>query len=758
MVAAMLRGTTAIALLFLAAMAGAQQSDVGQTGSFAIEEVVVTARKREESLQDAPISVAAFTVESLELRQIDTTDKLGQITPNLTFDSNAPSSGHSSAAQIYIRGIGQNEFLASSDPGVGLYIDGVYIARSIGSVVRFLDVHRIEVLRGPQGTLFGRNTIGGAIVLHTRRPTESFEGAARIKIGSDSLIDGYLRLSGPLSDNLAGNVTFGYRSRDGYVSRLQTGEDLGDDNEFGLRGSLLWTPSDTVEVLLSADYVTEDENGAPLVFGDINTSATFPILASLFAGCPGSMPPGPGSSVPDIDDPRCANQFADAGNFANNGVDPVESTLDVWGLALTVDWSINDNIGLKSITGYRAMENTATRDADNTPLTILETVNIDDQHQFSQEFQLTGSGFDNRFNWLLGAYYFEEQNDNITRPTLPVVELQLDGISETDATAIFGQATYYLTDQFSVTAGIRSTSEDKRFLPDQVTLTDFPTPGGVIPAGTPIVPNVEEEISISENTSMLSVAYAWTDAVMTYATYSESFKSGGFNARNVVPLPELPQFGPEFADTIEIGAKTILFDNTLRFNAAWFSTNYEDLQIVFRSGIAPVLFNAGESSISGFEVEGNWVPTQNWLIDFGIGYIDASYDEIVDPGDGFNTSIGLDSKFVQTPEYTGNLGVSYTRGFGDWILTPRVDWFYTDDKFFDAPNTPQIFQSSTNIVNATFALDHADGQWRFALGVVNVTDEEYLVAGTSAFTTGTGYVEHVFARERQWTLSAEYNW
>ena len=749
--------TCVIVLFIVAAPAEAQETGVGEAGSFAIEEVVVTARKREESIQDTPLSVAAHTGEALELRQIDTSDKLAQVTPNLTFDSNAPSSGHSSAAQIYIRGIGQNEFLASSDPGVGLYIDGVYIARSIGSVVSFMDLERIEVLRGPQGTLFGRNTIGGAVVLHSKAPSQDREGDVQLKVGSDSLIQAKLRLSGPLSDSWSGSLTLGHKSRDGYVQRLQDGIDLGDDNDFGARASLLWS-SDTVDVLLSADYTTEDENGAPIVFGDINRAATFPILASLFAGCPGSTGPGPGAMVPNIDDARCANGFQAAGQFANNGTGPVESTLDVWGVGVTVDWALSDSVNLKSITSYRAMENTAFRDADNTPLTILHTENVDDQDQFSQEFQLTGSTLDSRLDWLVGLYHFEEENANETTPILPVTTLQLDGVAEAETQAVFGQATYHVTDQLSFTAGLRWTSEDKDFTPDQVVTTDFPTPGGVIPAGTLILPPTKESISINETTPMASVSYVFDNGVMTYVTYSEGFKSGGFNARNVVPLAELPRFGPEFAETIEVGLKSVLFDNKMRLNASVFSTDYTDLQIVFRSGIAPVLFNAGRSSISGFEIEGSFVPTSNWLIDFGLGRIDAEYDEIVAPGAGFNTSVSLDSEFAQTPELTGNLGISYTNELQNWIVTPRIDWSYSDSKFFDAPNTPQIFQDDVSVLNGSIAVDHADGQWRIVAAVTNLTDEDYLVAGTSAFTTGTGYVEHVFAREREWSLSVNYSW
>ena len=228
---------------------------------FGIEEVVVTARKREENLQDTPLSVAAFTANEMKVRQIHSSDQLSQITPNLSFSSQAPSSGSNASSQIFIRGIGQTEFLPSTDPGVGLYIDGVYMARSVGGTLDFADLERIEVLRGPQGTLFGRNTIGGAIDIHTRKPSEEFGGEVEIKVGSDNQLELMADINLPISENLLTKISVGKRDRDGYVKRLVDGDDLGDDNTVGARAAVLWTPSDDVRLFWTADYNKEDENG-----------------------------------------------------------------------------------------------------------------------------------------------------------------------------------------------------------------------------------------------------------------------------------------------------------------------------------------------------------------------------------------------------------------------------------------------------------------------------------------------------------------
>lgn len=734
------RGTCigSFALGFLL-IAGAEESQAQQPGAFYIEEVIVTARKREENVQDIPISISAFTGETLEQRQISSSEKLSQVTPNLTFDTHAPSSGHNSAAQIYIRGIGQNEFLPTSDPGVGLYIDGVYIPRAIGGVIEFLDVEHIEILRGPQGTLFGRNTIGGAISIFSHKPTDNLTASASMEFGSDALIKTHFKLSGPLSDNLKGRVSIGTVNQDGYVKRILTGEDLGDQNDLMIRGSLLWTPTDDLEFYFAADYLEEDENGAPLTFGDINTGAPFVAIASGIAGC---------GNIADLTDPNCANAQWHAGPYANYGTGPVESTLDVWGVSLTATWQVQDWLTVKSITSYRSMENRSVRDADNTPFVIVETINEDDQDQISQEIQFYGKAFDSRLDWLLGFFYFDEEDASVTIANLPVGLLILNGLVKNKTTAVFSQLTYHATDKLSLTAGFRYTEDKKSFLPDQY----YPQPFLGYPAGTRVLPEIVEKLNIDEVTPMASLAYSWTEDVMTYLSYSEGFKSGGFNSRNVFPLPKTPTFFPEFADTIEVGWKSTSSDNRLQLNGAFFKTDYTDLQFMVRKGIAPFLFNAGGASIQGFEIEGALVPTDSWLITLGIGYIDAKYDE-VDPA---VSGVTVDNELPQTPEWSASVGVSYNFDVQGWAVTPRVDFSHQASKYYDALNSPQLFQDGYEVFNAAVKFNSPDQHWTIVVGGTNLTDEDYLAAGTSAYTSAAGYLEHVHARGRQWSLKLKY--
>jgi iron complex outermembrane receptor protein len=273
-----------------------------------IGDIVVSARRREESIQNVPISIAAFGGSALAERQIDSADKLTQLAPNVQFSAVAPASGNSSSSAIFIRGVGQTDFLASTDPGVGFYVDGVYFARASGTAISLLDVDRVEVLRGPQGTLFGRNTVGGAIQVFSARPNfNGLSGNVGATLGDFSRRDLRGVLNVPISDTLAVRFAAIKRTREGYVTNVLTGRDLGDVNTFAARTSVLWKPSDNFEALLVGDYTKDDVHGSPTVFGGINTSAAFVRFASAIAGCPGFALTTPVTPVPENNDRRCVN-------------------------------------------------------------------------------------------------------------------------------------------------------------------------------------------------------------------------------------------------------------------------------------------------------------------------------------------------------------------------------------------------------------------------------------------------------------------
>lgn len=746
----------------------------------ALEEVIVTARKRSENLQDTPISITAFTANMLQDRQIEVGEQLTQVTPNLLFSAYAPSAGHNASSQIFIRGIGQTDFLPSADPGVGLYIDGVYIAHSVGANLDLLDLERVEILRGPQGTLFGRNTIGGAVVLHTKRPSDERSFYAKVKVGSDNRLELNAHLDAPISDTLRTKFSLSKRDRNGYVEQLQTGLDVGDDDTFGARAALEWDAADNFRVYFSADYTKEDENGSPAVFNSISGTGLFARFASFLAGCSLQTGPGP-TAVGEGNDPNCANNQWQAGPYANNGTFPTNSELEGWGTNLTLDWDLG-GVAIKSITAYREVDWQGSRDADNTPFTILHTINTDTQEQFSQELQLTGQSLGGRLNWLAGAYFFTE--DAFDDYFVPIIfgTFNTGGRTENDTKALFAQGTYAFNDKFSLTAGLRWTKDTKGFTPYQFAITTYVFPVGaaeinadglyvhpltgelfplnapgtaaIVPPGTPFFDNdLKLTKTATDVTPMLTLSYNPSDNVMAYASYSEGFKSGGFNGRNVKPVPVLPNFEPEFAETIEFGLKAVLLDNRLRLNGAIFTTDYTDMHIVIRQDFSPTVFNAGDASIKGFELEWDFVPTNALHISGGIGYLDAKYDSLTVAAIANGVQVENDLPMVR--DWSMNMGVSYEITLANGSITPRLDWSYQDDVFFNAINTQAIAQDGYHVLNAAIKWASGAGGWEAVLGVTNLTDELYRLAGNSSLEASASYAESYYARGREWFFSIQ---
>ena len=783
--------------LFSADAVPSQQSSSG----FVLEEVSVTARKREENLQNTPLSISAFTANDLIQRQIVSTDQLADITPNLTFDAYAPSSGQNASSQIYIRGIGQSDFTAITDPGVGLYVDGVYYARSFGGTLDFLDLERIEILRGPQGSLFGRNTIGGAINLYTKRPDSEYGGSAELKVGSDNML--YLTgdINIPITESFYAKFSVSNRDRDGYVQRVQLAErqlsgvaaptdglDLGDDNTTSARASFVWEVSETLNFFLSADYTDENENGAPTTSLGLNEQQTFPYHANIFengvvfgGNCPlfppPTLPPGARGTGNNF---MCLNDTWRRDEFESEGNGEVSSSLEMWGVSLEANWEISDRMSIKSITAYRDLDAYSARDADGTPYRVFHTQDPFVQNQFSQELQFSGTT--ENLKWLVGLYYFEEEADNpnpvqFPEPTLGA--LLSGGFTENDNYAVFSQITYDMTEQWALTAGIRYTDETKRFSPYSwadgfyvapppgspfVRYHACPTgqepgcdgvPGRLFTDGERLVPEGRYIRKFDDWTPMLNLSYQANEEVMLYGLYSEGFKSGGFDQRFNVAFPDGPtSFEPETAKTIELGMKSSWMGNTLRLNVAAFFTDYQDIQIIIRQGFAPITFNAGEAEIKGFEFESTWIPTPAWIIQASVGYIDAKYtnlDETVQTV-GITTSHSL----PQTPEWSGSLGIAYTSQLGNWSITPRLDWSYTDVVYNNAVNTPQLRQDAYSMISAAITVQSDDGGWEFMLAGRNLGDEVILVSGSSGYATGSGYTTGTHARKREWSLSAKY--
>lgn len=739
------------------------------------DEIVVTARRRAENLQDTPIAVTAITAAALEERGLASTTDLDQVAPNLQFTSYGTLTGNNSAAQVFIRGIGQTDATPAVDPGVGIYIDEVYMGRSVGGAMDFRDIASVQVLRGPQGTLFGRNTIGGAVLITTNAPGEGAGNTLRLGVGEDNMYEGFAAFDIPLAQNWAARASLGFRQRDGYVTRAFDGVDLGDENTYSGQAALRWTPTTDVTLTGRVDYANEDENGSPFVFRAMNPAALFVGAASIAAGCPNildGLPPP--VLVGPLDDDRCGNNAQALGSSTNGGTFPASSSLENFGVSLVAEWELNDAVTLKSITSNRQLEWDGSRDADNTPLLILHTSYASESEQFSQELQ---ASFDlGRLQGVLGAYYFDETtNDRV------LVYLGNPGTSYdtqrvelgTEAWAAFTEWSFDLTDNLSISAGVRHTDEEKSLQGTMFNVAGAATPepappaglcpfGGAPPTQTGCLFITRDPFTQSFNstTGSASIQYRWNEALMTYASWSQGFKSGGFNQRyNNAPPGNAPiGFDAETAETYELGFKSNPAPG-LRINGAIFSTEYDNIQMTYRLGVVPLLFNAGVATIDGAELELAWSPTARLSIDASLGYLDDGFDSITDPppfGPVVPTSVAtLSSTLPFTPEWQASLGIGYEFALSDNLsLTPRVDVSYTDQQYFDAGNSPEIAQLDTvTLVNGSLVLANEASRWRLALRGDNLTDELYPVAGTSSLTTSSGYAEIIYARPRSFSLS-----
>ncbi len=788
------------AALGAATPATAQAQDKAGNTEWLVEEIVVTARKREEGLQSTPLSVSAFSGDSLEYRGVTKIDGIQNFTPNLTFSNNPAFGGASNAASIYIRGIGQKEFLPTVDPGVGLYVDGVYIARSVGGILDLIDVERVEVLRGPQGTLFGRNTIGGAISITTRKPDEERSGRLSATYGTDERFDVVGSANLPWSDTFFSTFSAGRMSQDGYVDR-DDGTDLGDDDTWTGRAAFRWLASDAVEMNLSFEGTRDRENGPAFELlgidkGPVINRATGEVdentppfavinnqMASFSAGWPAPGLGGPDAYPPcvflpgaipgvpsDINTavPGCFDDRYIRDNETNAGTAPAYSDSDLWGTNFTLDWELAENLSLKSITAYRELEADFARDGDHSPLGVAAYVDHMDLDQFSQEIQLNGTNLDSRLNWIFGLYYFEESGDNENLLDFVISNFRSGGSIDNEAWATFFQGTYDVTEQLHFTAGLRYTDEEKKFLPDQVILVNKFAGSGhpvldapFMQAGEPILPHVEKAEPIDEVTPMVNVSYDWNEDLMVYVSYSEGFKSGGFSQRVFPPIvagytapagtPDIdliPTFDPEYVEVYEFGFKYATPGQRLRLNGALFTTKYDDLQVQVFTSVAPVTKNAASATIDGFELEMQAVPAEGWFAEASVGYLDAQYDEL----DTLETRLFEDDKFERVPEWSASGALSKEFVLDDiGTLTPRVDWSYRTKVYNDSFNSPLLAQSSYHLVNANLTFTDKNDRYDIVAAVENLTDEDYLTTGV--WGAAMQSIEGIYSRGIEYSVT-----
>ncbi|WP_122467029.1 TonB-dependent receptor [Brevundimonas lutea] len=725
----------------LAAGAVAQEAG-GDPQATQLEEIVVTARRTEESLQRTPLSVSAFSEATLErLGATEVTDLQGAV-PNLNL---VQGRGSSDATNIYIRGIGQPDALQTFDPAVGVYVDDVYYSRIRGTQLDLLDLERVEVLRGPQGTLYGKNTIGGAMKLVTRRPDSGPYLNASATIGEYSEMEARISGGAPISDTWALGGAFMVAKRDGYVSDPVLDREYNDEDTIAGRVSAAWTPSDTFRLDLTADYTRQ----RPSMTVGRSESAVFTTDLALGTVTVRNPAPAPGSEF-------------DYSTRTTPGL-PNETPLDHWGLSAIAEWTLSDSLTLKSITAYRDLGYDDYIDIDATQFEMGDVLVAVDQDQFSQEFQLN---FDNGgpITGVAGVYYLDEGitshqeaygDDLFTVLGLPVQFLRtIDDDLQTTSWAAYANATWAVTDALRLSGGLRYTKEEKDY--DRTTTTFWDIPATGIPAldaafaGFNADPSFAFQVQDdwSDVSPMASVDYQIDDNAMVYARVAKGFKSGGFNGRANNPGEQQP-YDPETVTSFEVGAKTEWFDRRLRANVAAFHNDYQDFQARVSDcvddatvpggncTIALTVLNAGELEIRGAELELSANPTPALQLDAQVGWLDAEYGEFneVRVIGGVETTIDRSWQTPAfSPEWTARFGANYLFDLGaNGLLTvggqanyrSRMALAVDNADIFTRVEFPGMFQDDYWLYDARVAWETQDGRYAVTLNGKNLGEEVY---------------------------------
>jgi iron complex outermembrane receptor protein len=820
-----LTGLRVLAAGSLALLAG---SAWAQTGG--LEEIIVTAEFREANVQDTPIAITAINADMLDARSQTNVFEIAAQAPNVTLKPGGAAIGPAMVA--FIRGIGQVDFNYALEPGVGIYVDDVYYPTLTGSLIDLLDLERVEVMRGPQGTLSGKNSIGGAIKMYSRQAVGDNTGSVAATYGSYNRVD--VRGSGDftiLPDQLFARIAAVSHHRDGYVKRLDYGcvhptsnvpnfsVSKLSDCEVGTEGgqaytaarlSLRWLATDNIEFNVAADITNDDSEAIPSVLIAVNEAltgpggATGPFVPPPVPALGGPVPGYPNANYPLIGfngtyligrdgtpvyltdafvpygasrgDPIVNDGFVNYGTYMDpSATDPnthqryspsavrPQTTLDHWGIQGVIDWKLNDQFAIKSITSYRAYDSSFSQDEDRSPINSQFLLQLLEHDQWSEEIRLNGSVFDGDLDFTIGGFMFEQ--DGTLEANVNLYYVQFNFIHGPDPTpssdyAGFGHATWHINDKANLSAGIRYSSDEKTYThfrrnidgtrPEDATPTD--------PATTCLGPphnianpsncalyglyNAAATWSDSRWDWRVALDYSWTDDLMTYVQVATGYKGGGVNPRPFI-LAQLLPFDSEVLTSYEGGFKAVLFDN-LRVNAALFYNDYTDIIMTLNPcfdatpdptdgpGPCALPINAGTAEVFGAEFEAEWHPLDAVIIDASLSYLDFDYTETVAP---------VDPSYVPpfTPKLKWSIGGQYTWGMGDLgSVTARMDASYQAATHTGPINTIYNKIDGYLLANARLMWRSSDDTWDAALEITNVTDEYYFQTLFDQYLSGGG--------------------
>jgi iron complex outermembrane receptor protein len=690
---------TAITALFSAPVSGA----------VVLEEVVVTAQKREQNLQDVGISVTAFTGN--QLRDLGFTNSVDIIahTPNVE----VTGAGGGVINTFSIRGVTQNDFSAAQESPIAVYVDDVYISQNFVTGFSLFDIQRVEVLRGPQGTLFGRNATGGLVHYISERPTQEFGGFVDATIGEEGRQRVEGAVSGGLTDTISGRLSGVYNQSDGLIDN-RIGNDLMEQDDYSVRGQLLFQPTDTLDILVKGLYADEDS-----ARGGYSHRVAFD---GEFAN-----------------DPDATDFFG-----YNSGGDPFQGSYDFDGykevdlssLTVNVDWDLGE-YNFVSITNYQDIDHQYGEDSDASPNNVYNYEADDDVEQISQELRLSWDG--DRFRWVAGLYYMDIDAEYGTFQSGevffgPGFIYELGAEQDTETIAIFGQTEIDLTDTLTLTLGARLNRDDKDYTFSELGARLY-----------------SDDFSDDDWAGIIQLDYRPNDDWLWYVGVNRGIKSGGFN----MPLGPPVDFStfPYDGETLyayEGGFKSTLWDTT-RLNMSVFYYDYEDYQAYTFDGFVPLLFNASAESV-GAELELITNPIAGLEIMLGAGWIDADVDDL--PA---SISPSGEEDPVLAPEWSFNGLVRYSWDAFGGSIALQSDYSWKDDHKFNLAVTPVIEEESYGLWNALVSYTSGSESWYLSVFVKNLNDEEYR---SYAFDTTSffGATEDVPGPERWYGANVRFNW
>ncbi len=711
-----------------------------------LEELVVTAERRSESIQDIPLSVAAIGGDDITVGKIAVLNDIAFAVPGVSF--NQFNVGES---RFYIRGIGNSSDSAASDQAVGVFLDEVYIGRTGGIGFDLLDLERIEILRGPQGTLYGKNTNGGAINVVTARPSQEGEVKLSVSGGNYGMYNLNGLLNGGITDSLAGKLVVQYQKRSGFgenvisagevttmgdfsASRLiggsigdsGSGDELDDQTKLSIRGQLLLDISESTSLLLGVDYAKNETNGSCRHLQSLDEASLAPTGLSS-AELRTLWEVGMSDEYRD-DDRHCTTQF-------NTGQER-----EVGGAMARLDMDLNWAT-LTSITAYRESEYDLLDDLTGIPLldltapqptapeNVIDAVH-EDANQFSQEFRLTGTN--GPIDWVAGAFFMVENvkrdEEFYTHYSAALQPLGLSGTgnvlftqdNKTTSLALYGQADWHINEQLTLTYGLRWNNDKKDIEQGAVDLLDT-TPSGV-PLLLPAF-DTEADDSWSELTNKVSISYNLNEDVMLYFTYSEGFKSGAFPSQASMAEVAAKAADPEEVTNFEVGMKSTWWNNRIQFNLSYYSMDYDNLQVFELSNRLLLVLNNAQAESQGIDLEFNILATENLMISTGYNYSDATYTDYV-------TSTGSDNSdndLVFAPENAFTINADYHLPMDSWgALDFNANYSWKGDYYTASSNAEKTLQEGLGMINASAKWTSEDQSWEVTLWGKNLNDEQQI--------------------------------